>query len=115
MNPSVVGRSPPYRGLGCGLAHRHCVRRNDQALMEPLRPSALQHHHNPQARTYDRAFCKGVRMKSLVLTVALVLGMAAPAAASVNPHAESSGSQRDGHQGQTGIASYYWQPPALAS
>ena len=54
-------------------------------------------------------------MKSLVLTVALVLGMAAPAAASVNPHAESSGSQRDGHQGQTGIASYYWQPQALAS
>ena len=70
-------------------------------------------------------------MKSLVLPVALVIGMAAPAAACVNPNAESgdgsapySRSQRDGHQlhrkprsglGQTGVASYYWQPQALAS
>jgi len=69
-------------------------------------------------------------MKSLVLPIALVLGMAAPAAASVNPIARSGDgaaphSQRDGHQvhrkprsaelGQTGIASYYWQPQALAS
>jgi rare lipoprotein A len=53
-------------------------------------------------------------MKSFVLPFALVLGMAVPAAASVNSNADrgaSSGSRHD----QTGIASYYWQPQALAS
>jgi rare lipoprotein A len=71
-------------------------------------------------------------MKSFVLSIALILGLAAPAAASVNPNAKSgegatvrSHAQRDGHQvkrksrssgsGQTGVASYYWQPQALAS
>jgi peptidoglycan lytic transglycosylase len=47
-------------------------------------------------------------MKSLVLSFALVLGMAAPAAAAVNPKASAK-------SGQTGVASYYWQPQALAS
>jgi rare lipoprotein A len=71
-------------------------------------------------------------MKSFVLSIALVLGVAAPAAASVNPNAESRegvtgrsrshlGQHRADHKarspgsGQTGVASYYWQPQALAS
>ena len=70
-------------------------------------------------------------MKSFVLSIALVLGMAAPAAAGVNPKADTghgttnARSHRDGHQpdrkprsarsGQTGVASFYWQPQALAS
>ena len=51
-------------------------------------------------------------MKSFVLPFALVLGMAVPAAASVNSNA---GTSPRSHHGQTGIASYYWQPQALAS
>jgi rare lipoprotein A len=71
-------------------------------------------------------------MKSFVLPIALALVMATPAAASVNPDAENgegtsvrSRTHRDGHQvgrksrsaglGQTGVASFYWQPQALAS
>ena len=51
-------------------------------------------------------------MKSFVLPFALLLGMAVPAAASVNSNA---GTSPRAHHGQTGIASYYWQPQALAS
>jgi rare lipoprotein A len=71
-------------------------------------------------------------MKSCVLSIALILGLAAPAAASVNLNTESgegatvrSRSHHGQHQaahksrsagsGQTGVASYYWQPQALAS
>jgi rare lipoprotein A len=70
-------------------------------------------------------------MKSFVLTIALALGLAAPAAASVNPNAETGegatarSRSQHGHQvhrklrsatsGQTGVASYYWQPQRLAS
>ena len=53
-------------------------------------------------------------MKSFVLPFALVLGMAVPAAASVNSNADR-GASSGSHHGQTGIASYYWQPQALAS
>jgi len=51
-------------------------------------------------------------MKSFVLPFALLLGMAVPAAATVNSNA---GTSPRAHHGQTGIASYYWQPQALAS
>jgi rare lipoprotein A (peptidoglycan hydrolase) len=72
-------------------------------------------------------------MKSFVLTIALALGLAAaPAAASVNPNAETGGGatarsrphhgghhvdrkSRSAASGQTGAASYYWQPQRLAS
>ena len=53
-------------------------------------------------------------MKSFVLPFALLLGMAVPAAASVNSNADRGASPRSHHE-QTGIASYYWQPQALAS
>jgi rare lipoprotein A len=51
-------------------------------------------------------------MKSFVIPFVLVLGMAVPAAASVN---SNPGTSPRSHHGQTGIASYYWQPQALAS
>jgi rare lipoprotein A len=71
-------------------------------------------------------------MKSFVLTIALLLGLAVPAAASINPNAETSEGatvrprpHHGGHKadrksrsatsGQTGVASYYWQPQRLAS
>ena len=53
-------------------------------------------------------------MKSFVLPFVLVLGIAVPAAASVNSNADKGASPRL-HHDQTGIASYYWQPQALAS
>jgi rare lipoprotein A len=53
-------------------------------------------------------------MKSFVLPFALLLGMAVPAAASVNSNADK-GAASGSHHDQTGIASYYWQPQALAS
>ena len=53
-------------------------------------------------------------MKSFVLPFVLGLGIAVPAAASVNSNADKGASPRL-HHDQTGIASYYWQPQALAS
>ena len=53
-------------------------------------------------------------MKSFVLPFALVLGFAVPAAASVNSNADKGASSRS-HRDLTGMASYYWQPQALAS
>jgi rare lipoprotein A len=53
-------------------------------------------------------------MKSFILPFVLVLGIAVPAAASVNSNADKGASPRL-HHDQTGIASYYWQPQALAS
>ena len=60
-------------------------------------------------------------MKRLILPMALLFGMATSAMASVDPSAERDEAISAGHvthakiSSSTGIASYYWEPQALAS